>query len=328
MPCEAPALMTDWFTSPHLRPWAMTIALLLAAASRAGSEAPTENAPPLNAATRHGFPQLSLGAFYQSPADTHDQGSFETQRFFGSLGCFRPRPGAVSYRLGLSFEAASYDVAPASALPGGPWDRTYRLGAQVAGLGRAGTRWSYFAGPTIAVSGEAGAAWEDALTYGAIGGLTWVSPSRDLALGFGAGAFYGLEEFRAFPLLVTRWRINDQWQITNPLRAGPTGPAGLELGYTPAPLLSFGVGAAYRSDRFRLASREGPAGGGIGQQSGLPLWLRAGLHPHRFLHLNLYAGSILAGSLDVDDARGDALGGTGYDPTPFVSIVMNAGLAR
>ena len=315
--------------SPLLPPLTLFVILSACGPLSAHANPPQTSAPPdEHRALPSGFPSFSLGTMRQGETDMDGGGTFEAGRVFGSLGYVRPRPGALGNRLGLSFDVADYDFAPVTDLADGVWDRTYRLGAQVAWLGRAGTDWRYFLGPTLAFSGESDARASDAMTYGLIGAFTWISLEHRAAIGFGAAAFYGLEEFRAFPLVVARWQFADHWAIANPLRAGPTGPAGLELRYLPGPDLNIGLGSAYRSDRFRLGPRDGPADRGIAEQNGLPVWLRVGYRLHRFVHLNAYAGVILAGSLELQDADGRDLQETDYDRAPFASIVLNIGRPR
>ena len=126
-----------------------------------------------------------------------------------------------------------------------------------------------------------------------------------------------------FPFLIVDWRFGDRWRLINPLAAGPTGPAGLELDYLLGGGWTIGVGGAFRSQRFRL-SETGPVRNGVGEERGLPLFLRATRDFGRQMALHLYAGAIVAGELRVDDSSGNDLRKEDFDPQPFLAATFIA----
>nr|MCU0811773.1 hypothetical protein [Thiobacillaceae bacterium] len=135
---------------------------------------------------------------------------------------------------------------------------------------------------------ENGADNGEALTWGGILSATRRFDGGN-RIGLGIGAYDRIEDSSFFPVLLIDWRINEHWRLTNPLTAGPTGPAGLELDYRHDDAWSFGVGAAWRSTRFRL-SESGAVPNGIGEERGVPVFLRATRAFDERTSLNLYAG--------------------------------------
>jgi hypothetical protein len=160
----------------------------------------------------------------------------------------------------------------------------------------------------------------EALTYGAVVSLSHAF-SRDLVLGIGVGVFDRLEETDAFPFLVIDWKISPHVRLTNPLRAGPAGPAGLELVYSPDGIWSFGVGGAYRSYRFRLDDRSAVTDG-IGEVEFLVTFAKAARRFGSRLSLDISAGALFDGEIAIEDAGGNELGSTGYDTAPFAAVTL------
>ena len=78
-------------------------------------------------------------------------------------------------------------------------------------------------------AGASGAETGESLSYGAVLSAAYAF-GPDLMVGLGAGVFERLDQSEVFPYVVIDWKINDRLRLTNPFRAGPVGPAGLELG--------------------------------------------------------------------------------------------------
>ena len=144
-----------------------------------------------------------------------------------------------------------------------------------------------------------------------------------LTLGIGAGVFNDLEEIRAFPFLTVYWRITDRLSLSNPLRSGPAGAAGLELAFAPTRQVVFALGGAWRSFRFRLDD-EGIAPKGLGQVDLIPVWFRATLNLPHGLGLDAYIGEAFGGNLRLEDQNDNLIGEVDQDPAPFAAMVLRA----
>ena len=131
--------------------------------------------------------------------------------------------------------------------------------------------------------------------------------------------FRRIEKTWVFPFLSLDWAITENLRLTNPLRAGPTGPAGLELSYTFNHDWVLGAGGAYRDVRFRLDD-EGVAPDGVGQESAIPAWLRVSKEFGESFSIDLYAGYAFAGNLRLEDKVGDRFASKEYDSTPFLAF--------
>ena len=123
--------------------------------------------------------------------------------------------------------------------------------------------------------------------------------------------------------MLVDWRISDRWRLVNPLPAGPTGPAGLELDYRFDGGWSAGLGAAWRNVRFRL-SEDGAVPGGIGEERGVPVFFRTTRTFGEQMSLNLYAGLVTAGQLRVEDPSGNELRQVDFDAAPLFGANFSA----
>jgi hypothetical protein len=202
-----------------------------------------------------------------------------------------------------------------------PWDKTHRLGVGVGFNWRFGEDWSFRLGPSVQFSREEGASWSDSDTYGVVLALS-KQINEDLTLGIGGGFFTGLEEDRAFPMLMVRWQITENLLLSNPFRPGPTGPAGLELAYSWGQGWNAGIGGAYRSLRFRL-NDSGIAPNGIGQNKGTLSWVRLSRQIGRKFSLDAWAGGFLWGEMSLENDRGHELKSDDYDPALLVALTLN-----
>jgi hypothetical protein len=135
-------------------------------------------------------------------------------------------------------------------------------------------------------------------------------------LGIGLAAFSRIEENSVMPFPIVNWRFGDNWRLINPLAAGPTGPAGLELDYEFDNGWTAGAGLAYRTSRYRL-SKTGPTPNGVGQVSGLPVFLRGSRDLGTSMTLNLYLGAVANGELEVEDSSGNSIRKEDFDLAPF-----------
>ena len=96
---------------------------------------------------------------------------------------------------------------------------------------------------------ENGAKSSDSLSWGA----TFAAVKRFAdgnVLGLGLAAFDRIEDTKLFPFPIVNWRFGQNWQLINPLAAGPTGPAGLELDYLFDNGWTVGVGFAFARPAF------------------------------------------------------------------------------
>jgi hypothetical protein len=268
-------------------------------------------------------PFLSVTPLYQGKADLDNGGDFSVWSAFVRGGVMGNLGGGNGAGVTLNYDYSDYSFSSANAFGGvAPWGIVQRYGVAVPLSFALHDGWSLGVIPSVDWFKENGASAGDSLAWGGI-----VSATKRFAdgnrIGLGVGVYERIDKTSALPFLIVDWRFNDRWRLTNPLAAGPTGPAGLELDYRLNSDWELGVGAAYRAMRFRL-SKTGPVPGGVGVERGLPVFLRAtrGLGAQSQLHL--YAGVVAAGELRVENSSGYLLQKTDYDPAPFVAATFVA----
>jgi hypothetical protein len=228
-------------------------------------------------------------------------------------------------RAGVVFnlDQTDYDFAAPAAFGGvAPWGTVQRYGvAAPLSLARS-DGWVLGLTPTVDWIREKGADAGESLTWGAIVSATRFQSDGN-RIGFGLGLFDRLEQTSVFPLLIVDWALSERWRLVNPLPAGPTGPAGLELDYRFDGGWNVGLGAAWRSTRFRL-SDSGPVARGIGEERGVPVFLRATRNLGAGVTLYVYGGAVTAGELRVEDAAGHLLRQVDVGTAPLFGATLSA----
>lgn len=268
-----------------------------------------------------GSASLSAGYLHGFEAAVSGGGDVRISRAFVNAEATRATGSKNAFGLGLAYDREEYTFSGPSglaALP--PWGTVHRVGFSPSMVRTISPGWRILVAPSVGYAGEEGADPGDALVYGAVVSATkTVGP--DLSLGLGAGAFWQIERWRAFPFLSVRWRISDRWRLSNPLRVGPAGPAGLELSYFLDGNWEAAAGGAYRTARFRL-DEDGAVSGGIGEIRGIPLFVRLSRTWRHCWRADLYAGVVLGGKLALENSQGDRIGSASYDPAPLATLIV------
>lgn len=268
-----------------------------------------------------GSASVAVGYLHGFEAAVSRGGEFRISRAFVNAEMTGTTGSKNVLGLGLAYDREEYTFSGPSGLAAlAPWGTIHRIGFSPSLVHTISPEWRILVAPSIGYAGEEGADPGDALVYGAVISTTKTF-GPDLSLGLGAGAFRQIERWRAFPFLFVRWRISDRWRLSNPLRAGPAGPAGLELSYTLDGNWEAAAGGAYRTARFRL-EEDGTVPGGIGEIRGIPLFGRLSRTWRHGWRADLYAGVVLGGKLALENSRGDRIGSASFDPAPLASLIL------
>jgi hypothetical protein len=278
--------------------------LLAVAGSAQGSEA----------GNWQGF--VSLTPVYQGNADLDRGGDFSVGGAILRGGVAKDLGGGTRAGITLTYDYLDYSFSNSGAFGRvEPWGIVQRYGVSVPLSFEVGDGWSVGVAPSVDWFKENGADSGDSLTWGAT-----VSGSRRFEggnrLGLGLGVFDGIEKTSVFPFVVVDWRFGDRWRLINPLPSGPTGPAGLELDYRFDGGWTAGVGVAYRVLRFRL-NETGAARNGVGEESGVPVFVRLTRNFTDQMALHLYGGVVAGGKLRVENSSGHKVSDEDFDPAPL-----------
>ena len=259
---------------------------------------------------------VSLTPVYQGNADLDRGGDFSVGGAILRGGVSKDLGGGNRAGVNLTYDYLDYSFSNSGAFGRAePWDIVQRFGVSVPLSFAVGDGWSVGVVPSVDWFKENGANTGDSLTWGAT-----ISGSRRFEdgnrLGLGVGVFSQIEKTSVFPFLIVDWRLNDRWRLINPLASGPTGPAGLELDYRFDGGWTAGVGVAYRVLRFRL-SETGPVRNGVGEESGVPVFLRVTRNFTDQMALHLYGGVVAGGKLTLESSSGNKLREEDFDPAPL-----------
>ena len=297
-----------------------TLALAAVGAQPSSNEVQRAEAESRQASSPRWFFNVDGGYVHQLSTSLDEGGDFEVNRFAVRAG-FGYQPDATkSVGLGVGYDRNHYHFSGRSGFGGtDPWDaiNTIRLGLPIRwGFDH---RWTLFALPSIRWNAEEGADWNQSASGGGILGLSYRFNKR-LTLGPGLGALTQLEDSPTyFPVLLIRWNLADRWWLSTDEGLGASQGPGLALTYVASDQWNLFLGGRYENFRFRLADT-GPNPDGVGEDSGVPIYLGATYRWHRGRSISLISGVKVGGELTLDNSSGHKIADTDYDPSPFVGL--------
>jgi hypothetical protein len=280
-------------------------------------------AGPVRAQSGGWQPFVSVTPVYQGQGDLDGGGDYSAFNVFLRAGASASIGGLNRAGVTFNYDYADYSFSNPAAFGGvAPWGVVQRYGVAAPLFFGFDSGWIVNVTPSVDWFRENGADWSESLNWGGIVSASRIFPDGN-RLGFGLGVFQRIEKTSVFPLIFVDWKLTDRWRVVNPLPAGPTGPAGLELDYRLDGGWNLGLGAAWRTTRFRL-SATGPVPDGIGEERGMPVFLRLTRSLAERTTLHLYAGVVTAGQLRVEDSSGNALREVDFDPSLLLGATLTA----
>jgi len=264
----------------------------------------------------------SVTPVYQGSADIDGGGSYRTGGVLVRVGASGPVLGRLRGGVVFSYDYRDSHFEPPTAFgSAAPWETVQRIGLAVPLSVGLADGWSVGLTPSLDSFREDAASWGSSLTYGGT-----VTATKTLSggsrIGLGGGIYGGLNKLTGFPLLVVDLRLTERLRLANPLTAGPTGPAGLELSYRFDGGWTLGVAGAYRAYRFRL-NEVGPFPNGIGEERTVPLVVHLAKSLGAAVTVDLYAGAAVGGRLRVEDSGGHKIAAADFDPAPIVALTVS-----
>jgi hypothetical protein len=286
--------------------------------------------PARTGAKVEGYPRQSralsffgaVSPVYRFPANVDGGGTLSVTSVYFNAGVMKQI--TPEWKLGLSF-TYEFDDYNFSGLQDSrvsrPWKEVQRLGFSIPIFYSFKEKWQLVIVPTAQFSGEFGARVNQAMVYGGAAGISYTFGPK-VTLGVGVAGYADLEEARVFPFPIVKLKLSDRIRLTNPFRVSPAGPAGLELSYGLTKKWEVGLGAAFRSYRFRL-DYDGPLPNGIGEYNTIPVFARLSYKPLPVVSIDLYAGASLLNKIYVEDSEGNELYRTKHDVAPLLGATLS-----
>jgi hypothetical protein len=297
-----------------LRPMSLAFALALAGAANAES-APQESKWSVSVSG-------SGGAVGESKLD--GGGNVSLGLATGSVGLNYAPDWRRS--AGISLSAAEYDFdfsGPGQLASLKPWSKVGMSTVSVPLRYAFDRQWGMFVQPSYQRAGTRSADDGESAQWGGVAALTYAAAPRQL-IGLGASVFNGLEKTRVYPILLVDWQLSDKLRLANPLTAGPTGPAGLEIVYALDGNWEVAAGGAYRSLRFRLDRDLMVAPNGVGEYTGV---IGFGRLSYRFspkVTLDLHAGGVFRTNVALYNAAGNTVVSEDAKNAPIAALSFRA----
>jgi hypothetical protein len=264
----------------------------------------------------------AVSPIYRFPAKVNGGGTLSVTSVYFNAGLIKQID--PEWKLGLSF-TYEFDDYNFSGLRDfrvpRPWKEVQRLGFSIPIFYSFKEKWKLVIVPTAQFSGEFGAKVNQAMVYGGAAGISYTFGPK-VTLGVGVAGYADLEEARVFPFPIVKLKLGDRIRLTNPFRVSPAGPAGLELSYGLTKNWEIGLGAAFRSHRFRL-DYNGPLPNGIGEYNSVPVFARLSYQPFPAAGLDVYAGASLLNKIYVEDSEGNELYRTKHEVAPLLGATIS-----
>ncbi len=269
------------------------------------------------------FFNANAGLVHQSDTDLSDTGGgFTVDRWFVSAGMDYVWDARSSLGFSVGGGKSGYAFAGAGGFGGGdPWNNIEDTRASVTwrfGFGETGLVTLI---PTVRFDGETGASSGDSRTYGLYAAAAW-RINDNLTIGPGIGVFSRLENSaRFFPILVIEWDISERWNLSTGRGLAASQGPGLTLSYQLSEAWTLGFAGRYEFIEFRLDDA-GIAAGGVGRDESIPLVFIATLKPSPKFSVTVFAGAEVIGTLNLEDALGDFVDESSYDPAPIFGAAL------
>ncbi|QOJ01663.1 MAG: hypothetical protein HRU70_14710 [Phycisphaeraceae bacterium] len=268
--------------------------------------------------------EVTFGGVHRFRADIDDGGRVAVSSAAADLKLNYRATDRVFLAAGLRYGFSEYDFSGSTGFGGlDPWDQIHTARLNLTAVYRADEHWSYFAGPSAAFSGESDADFEDGLTFGGAAGATYTWDERTF-LGFGLIVTSQIEEDLAvFPIVRFSLPLSESVTLRSAaLELGAAGGAGAEIAWKPDDQWTLAAGAQWLTSRFRL-DPTGPQPDGVGEDRGIPVFLRASWTPSRRASVTLFGGVLVGGTLRLDDSDGNEFAVQDVDPAPFIGAAVD-----
>ncbi len=174
-----------------------------------------------------------------------------------------------------------------------------------------------FVGGRIGSASEGGVDFDDALVWGAFGGLSW-RVNEQFTFGLGVGVFSRLEDdVRIIPLPQFRYTIDERWTL---MSEGP----GVKLDYAWKDDMHMGVFARFEGDDFRIETTNTIVPGGAVSNSMVPItyYLDTKLGDSKNIALFAEVGVVVAGETEIFNAAGNVVVEEDIDPGVFAGLSL------
>lgn len=282
-----------------------------------------QNFAPQNIPTGTVITSFNINAINQFNTNTNAGGSFNWQDVNVHLNNRYQLDANSSIGLNLreGYQSWSWNNIRGYGSPT-PWRGIQSPGIGLSYFQKFEDGWSAGLAPIVDWVAENGVGTAGSATYGAIASAT-NKYSNNLTIGLGTGVFRQIDKTKVFPFLLINWKINDRWTLNNPLPAGPSGGAGLELSYALSNNWSVAGGAAYRTYRFRL-SNSNYTPNGIGQNSFTPIFARLSYAIDKGSSADLYLAANVGGKLSVTSVNGSTPYSTNYQTGVAVALSITS----
>lgn len=259
-------------------------------------------------------------------ADLDDGGDFSVDRVNAQLRFLLPLHRRLIVDTDIAYEYDDFDFSAGGTglAAQAPWSEVTNLHVRPMLIGIVSDDLTLLAAPVLDWFAENDADFGSAFTIGGLAALRY-QLDDDLAVGLGVQGITRLDRSPAIaPVLILNWQATDDLLVrTNDFDVGTGGGSGIEALYTLADEWRVGAGFQVQYRNFRL-NDTGYAPNGSGSEFTVPIYARLDYLPTPKIILSVFAGTYVAGNLQVRDADGNKLLEEDYDPSLGLGVQIQA----
>ena len=302
------------------------VAASLAAGSAAGAQDAAGGAEPLPpvgslvASAQHW--RFTAGYEWQDDTAITSGGRIGIHRGDIDLGFRTPVESFGGIAVDLDYDANLYYFKGPSAFSD-TWEEVHQFALSATIEMDLNNDWTFFGGPIVRYSGEAGADFGTSMSYGAFAGGSW-SPSDDLTIGLGLAFVDDIEDdVRVIPMVRLNWEFTSGFSLRAMPTSFNTGATELQLAWEVDRDFEVAAGLVLNSRRrFRLDD-DGAVADGVGMEDGRWIYLRGRWVLADDVDLTLSIGAALDPDLWLGDSRGLEITERDYDQVFAIGATMS-----
>lgn len=236
---------------------------------------------------------VSLSRVATGPVSDGDGNELQRDQWMFEVKTVKPLDRHWSIGAKLAYDYFDYDVFSSSIESQHAVETVERYRASLSLSYRLDKHWMFIFSPQLQYAASDTVSLSDAQSYGAFLSTLYHFNSGNM-IGLGVGYVNDIDETRTVPFIAINWMLTDTLKLANPLSAGFSGPAGLELSYINHPNWDYGIGIANRTNRFLVADE---------QTAEIDEWVgfgRVSWKANSTFSVNVYAGYFFNGDLEFN----------------------------
>jgi hypothetical protein len=285
----------------------LSVSMLVVGAMGYHAQAQESDAYEITQSSSNATFRIFGGAQHLIETDIADESNFDVTRVYGGVAAQFIASDELSIGANIRIGYSSYNFSGSTGFGTlNPWDDVLFVRGGVSANYALSKDVALLAGGIFEIAGDPGADVGDSITGGGFAAVSY-QLSHDMTIGGGLGVTSSIaDRAKVFPIIIFDWQLATNWRISTTYAELASNFQGLELIWEGGNGLSAAAGFGYSDRRFRLDDSS-TVPDGVGEETSMPLWVRATYEPDAQTLLSLYFALPLEGEITVTSNAGVVL---------------------